>query len=91
MVGGTVIETRAMRVHAGDYPGRDIDVHRLWCANHHGDECAVYTKHAEGVRPGDSIWWQDGKVYWTSADRRFIDKPLPKVGYSFDPRSQEGK
>lgn len=81
MVGGKVIEVRIVD-----------DKMRIWCAGVRGDEpheLAVYVKpYADcKVQPGDDIWWQGNKVYWTPADRSVIDVPLPKIGYSFDPRN----
>ncbi len=59
--------------------------------HHYGDECAVRcedrradTGDAVRVMPGDQVWWQCGKVYWTPnhADITEGDIPLRKVGYS---------
>ena len=30
---------------------------------------------------GDEIWWQSDTVYWTPADRRFIDRPLNRMSH----------
>lgn len=81
MVGGTVIEALAMRDRAGR------DVIRLWCMDRHSDECAVYADpiEASDVRPGDRIWWQSGKIYWTR-DSAFTEREIRKISYSFDPR-----
>lgn len=71
-------------------------------ARHANDECAVRCglRRADdgrpvSVQPGDQVWWQCGKVYWTptgslcrytDADDAFTGKvadiPLPKIGYS---------
>lgn len=90
MIGGEVIEVRPMTVVAGDSPGKPVDVIRIWCVERQsGSECAVYAKRYSDckVEPGDSVWWQSGKVMWTPKDRSVIDVPLEKVGYSFDPRN----
>lgn len=88
MVGGTVIEVRPMTIKAGHYPGKMIDVVRIWCLDRNGDERAVYAKRYVDckVEPGDSVWWQGGKVFWTPKDRSVIDVPLEKVAFSFDPQ-----
>ncbi len=78
MVGGTVIENQ--QTHA--------DRRRLWCVDRrHGDECAVFADATEAadVRPGDRIWWQSGKIYWTR-DGAFTEREIRKIGFSFDPR-----
>jgi hypothetical protein len=82
MIGGVVIEavTRDDRVRLRvaerlyDEDGSRAGI---------GDECGVFIS-PEGTIPsvGDDVWWQSGKVYWTPADRRFVDFPLKKVGYS---------
>lgn len=91
MIGGTLIEVRAVDLGTKDAPRL---CWRLWAADPRTpagepDECAV---HAEvqlrdtHPRPGDAVWWQAGHVYWTPADRHVVDHPLVKVGNSFDPR-----
>ena len=89
MVGGRVIEAKRMLILAGDSPGKQTDVIRLWCVDAHTgnrtpDECAVYAEayeDGEGPKVGDSIWWQSGRIYF-DGDKRDVRK----VGYSFDPR-----
>ena len=47
--------------------------------------CAVYVDpQGQVIAPGDSLWWQGGKCYWTPMDRPFgaSDIELPKIGYS---------
>lgn len=47
--------------------------------------CAVYVDpQGHIILPGDSLWWQGGKCYWTPQDRPFgaFDIPLRKIGYS---------
>ena len=85
MVGGTVIENRV-----SSNPETGAIRRRLWCVDgRHGDECAVYADREEAadVRPGDRIWWQGGKIYWTR-DGLFVDREIRKIGFSFDPRKQ---
>lgn len=79
MVGGTVIEVSQVR----------DGVMRLWCVDprHQWDECAVHVSDKDGIPDvGDRVWWQGGHVYWTPDDERFVEKPLEKVGFSYDPR-----
>lgn len=86
MVGGVVIEA----CHETQ-PETGREVVRLWCfdgrAGYH-DECAVWTEPADDLpEVGDSIWWQGNKIMWTSTQQGFRDRVIPKIGYSFDPRS----
>lgn len=83
MVGGRIIEMMPMRILAGTYPGRLVDVVRLWVHNEPNDECAVYAEPAE-IMPqlGDEVWWQSGRIYFDNDKRS-----LRKVGYSFNPRA----
>lgn len=49
------------------------------------DTCAIYVERnpdSEQVRPGDDIWWQGKWAMWTPADRRVIDKQIPRRSYS---------
>ena len=53
--------------------------------------CAVYVDpQGHVIAPGDSLWWQGGKCYWTPMDRPFgaFDIELPKIGYSGVQRPQ---
>lgn len=84
MVGGTVIENMLIG-----------DKRRLWCADiprGHvvADELAVYAEadEASEVRIGDKIWWQGRQIYW-SRSGEFTDRPIGRIGYSFDPRKQD--
>lgn len=87
MVGGTIIEAKLMKAH-----GSGRDVLRLWCVDQrNGDECAVYAEPYIGQNVnlpevGDEIWWQGGTIYWSDRERTFVDSPIPKIGFSFDPR-----
>ena len=79
MVGGKVIETRV-----------EGDVTRLWVMDHRtsNDECAIRIEtQPELPQPGDDVWWQGRNCYWTPTDRRFIDRAIPRVGYSHEPTS----
>jgi hypothetical protein len=83
MIGGKIIQI-----------ARHGDRIELWCVDPHDasgvsktgihDECrvSVYTEDYDAPAVGDDVWWQAGKVYWTPANRRFVDKPLIKAGYS---------
>lgn len=83
MIGGTVLENRLTTS-----PNR-VAVRQLWCIDtrNPNDECAVFADpdEAADVRPGDRIWWQSGKIFW-SRHGEFHDKQIKKIGYSFDPR-----
>lgn len=74
MVGGKIIEIRP-----------EGEKSRLWVMDHrNGDECAIYIDtQTEMPQLGDDIWWQSRVAYWTPADHRFTDRPIPRVGYSF--------
>lgn len=75
MVGGKVIEVL-----------RKGEATRLWCVDSYGDETAIHVKTVEELpAPGDDVWWQGRGAYWTPRDRRFRDRELERVGYSFDP------
>ena len=80
-VGGTVIEV-VEQIAPEDGRKRV----RLWCVDR-DDEVAVWTRPAEDLPAvGDRIWWQGGRIFWTPVDKRFVDRPIPKLGFSFDPR-----
>lgn len=47
--------------------------------------CAIYVERngdSEQMRPGDNIWWQGKRALWTPADRRVVDKEIPRASYS---------
>lgn len=72
MIGGRIIEVIYV----------DASI-RLWCVDRNGDESTVHIAMTADVPAvGDDVWWQSDKVYWTPTDRRFVDKPLCKIGYS---------
>lgn len=83
MVGGRVIELKAMEVS-----GRNVC--RVWCMDRNGDECAIYVERpdADQISVGDQVWWQGCNAYWTATGGK-EDVPLPRIGFSFDPRSQQ--
>lgn len=76
MVGGKIIEVRP-----------EAEKTRLWVMDHrNGDECAIYVEpQAEMPQCGDDVWWQGRSAYWTPSDRRFTDRRIPRIGYSFQP------
>lgn len=83
MIGGTVIENQISACAETGKLRR-----RLWCVDRrHADECAVFADpdEAADVQPGDRIWWQSGKIYWTR-DGAFVEREIRKIGFSFDPR-----
>jgi hypothetical protein len=79
MIGGYIIQITPMQ--AG--------ISQIWCQGtgcEQHDECAVDVRDAKIMpEPGDSCWWQSGKVY-CSQDTIVLEK----VGYSYDPRDTEG-
>jgi hypothetical protein len=79
MVGGTIVSNERMLLPVeGKHPKF---VRRLWCADRHGDECAVYAEvAAEALKVGEQIWWQSGKIFARDDTMTFH-----KVGYSFQP------
>lgn len=49
------------------------------------ETCAIYVERnadSEQIRPGDNIWWQGKWAMWTPADRRVVDKEIPRRSYS---------
>ena len=78
MVGGYILQITPKR------PGvSQIWVQGTGCEQH--DELAVDVRDAPVMpKPGDSCWWQSGKVYCTGDTIT-----LEKVGYSYDPRNVE--
>jgi len=51
-----------------------------------GCKCAIYVErdvNSEKVKEGDIVWWQSGKAYWTTEDRKTeIETVLIKRGFS---------
>lgn len=77
MVGGIVITT--IEGHNRVY----INCKGTGCEKR--ETCAIYVRKnvdAMSVRPGDWLWWQSGKAFWTPADKRFKERELEKVSYS---------
>lgn len=95
MVGGTVIENVVADLESGT-PAR-----RLWCVERRNpsNECAVFADidEASDVQPGDLIWWQGGKIFWTRYENPedeepiFCEREISKIGFSFDPRGKGDK
>jgi hypothetical protein len=78
MIGGRVIEVRYEI-------GR---TRRLWVMDA-GNEAAIYVKPEDEMPAcGDWVWRQQGHAMWTPQDRRFTDRKLRRVGYSFNPRME---
>jgi|AntRauTorckE5430_2_1112549.scaffolds.fasta_scaffold38974_2 hypothetical protein len=82
MIGGTIIEN-AIDVQ----PDTLRAVRRLWCYSEGEGECAVWAEieEAQNVKPGDTIWWQSGKIMWSGPDFEG-ERTISKIGYSFYPR-----
>ena len=59
---------------------------RIYIDTHDGHtDCAIYVERdirSEKVKPGDVVWWQGRKAYWTTSDRSTIEEPLNRIGYS---------
>lgn len=82
MVGGRVLESRRLSRN-----GRDVL--RIWCMDGM-DELAIYVEYFEnGPKPGDRVWWQGPKAYWTNFKKTVKEFPMTRVGYSFDPRKTD--
>jgi hypothetical protein len=80
MIGGKVLQV--VHLHA------DNEIELLCVDTDHAihDECVVRIQAGIDIpQVGDDVWWQSGVVYWTPADRRFMDRPIKKVGYSCTP------
>ena len=56
--------------------------HRVWYVDHHGDECALQVAQNELPSIGDEIKILGGKALWTPSDKRFLDRPIDRVGYA---------
>ena len=80
-VGGRIIDTIAIDVSRGTRIS-------IWTMDRGGNECQISVlvpKGAECPAIGDQIWWQGRKAFWTSADSRFEDRELERIGYSHPP------
>lgn len=78
MVGGKVLEVAPM--------GNKL---RIWVVDttYSDDELAIYVEDQRDVpAPGDSVWWHGRKAFWTTKNRSYVDRPMNRIGYSFDPR-----
>lgn len=52
----------------------------------YGAKCAINVEkdgNSVKVKPGDIVWWQGNKAYWTTKDRKTeIETILKRVGFS---------
>lgn len=82
--------------------GKVVDVvicnEKIWvncegAGSEQGETCAVYLERnpdSERILPGDSLWWQGRRAYWTPHGREFSDRAIPRIGYSgVDVRKEE--
>lgn len=80
MVGGYILQVTEIR------PG----IAQIWVqgtGSEQHDELTVNVKIAPVMpKPGDSCWWQ-GRKYYCAKDTITLER----VGYSYDPRTQEGR
>ena len=81
MVGGKVIYICRVRKRFHDGIHWVLSV---WCVEG-TDETAVYVDDSCPVQPGDSVWWQGRKAFWTPADKSKEDVAFVRYGYSHDP------
>ena len=81
MVGGGVIHVCNVHKDFGNGPEWVLGV---WVAERGGfNEAHIYVERAEPpVAPGDQIWWQGRKAYWTPKGSDRHDLPLARYGYS---------
>ncbi len=66
--------------------GRIVQIYRhgdRWWINtaDKGEYCAVYVENAEGVKLGDTLWWQGPTVWWVPGQTS-SPQPLKKIGSS---------
>jgi hypothetical protein len=81
MIGGKVIEIEPDLKRFG--PGAAlVDCYRVWCVDQRGDEGAIYIARDELPSIGDELVWHSGRPLWTPADRRFVERPLRRLGYN---------
>lgn len=87
MIGGTVIETK---------PGSD-NIGVVVVEDQFGERLEINveaTAEARSISPGDVVWWQGRKAYWSpkNQDSDFFDGvedvPLYRIGYSCPPRGE---
>lgn len=77
MVGGMVITT----IEDGDR----IYVNCRGTRSERRETCAIYVERnadSEQIRAGDKLWWQGKWAMWTPADRRVVEKQIPRRSYS---------
>jgi hypothetical protein len=79
MIGGKVIENAILF-----QPETNRIVRELWAYSEGEGECGVFADHreSESVALGDVIWWQAGKIMWSSPSFEG-EKIITKIGYSF--------
>lgn len=64
------------------------DAKRVWvnvCGTkgEYRETCGLYLDPADAdLKPGDKLWWQSGKCYWTDRDLKVVEKPLVKLSAS---------
>ena len=68
-----------------------VESERVWIdTNDKGDRCAIFVhkdSNSEQVKVGDIVWWQGGKAFWTTADRKtVVERTLRKRGFSGVPK-----
>lgn len=73
MVGGVVVEVVELE-----------DRYYVNCRSlRYTDECAIHIKKTEFVPSfGDKMWWQGSWAFWTPADKKYVEKKIPRIGYS---------
>lgn len=77
MVGGMVITTIEDRDR--------VYVNCRGIGSERRDTCAIYVERnadSEQIRAGDNVWWQGKWAMWTPADRRVVDRQIPRRSYS---------
>ena len=74
MVGGIVIEVIHLETKTW------INCQGTGCERR--ETCAIYTKPAPDVQPGDQLWWQGGNAYWTPLGSIRSDIPIQRIGFS---------
>ena len=51
-----------------------------------GDKCAIFVESDENsiqVKSNDIVWWQGGRAFWTTADRKtVVERVLIRRGVS---------
>ena len=76
MIGGKVIGIARRKGETLLHVQDGKDTCSVWCV----EPGSKMRMHYGQIELGDSVWWQCGKVYWTSA--HYSDVPLLKIAYS---------